>query len=163
MTVAARHIRGDGREVTAPVPASVAIDPGDLMFQDVNGNAYPASSLTAGSKEDMQRAFAASFLGSSADQRRADQDEAGSIRVKTAGVHKYPCDALANDHYIGEFVAVDSEGMTAGEGADQWVEVMGSADRAIGKLCRKHLAGETFLEFELFSAVMCPTFVELEV
>lgn len=154
----ARWIHGDGKEVTAPVPASLDIDVGDLMYQNASGEAVPATQLTPAALEEMQTTFATSFLGSSVDQRRSGEAIAGKIRVACGGRHKYPCDALAAQLEIGDLVAIAGEATTETDNtlANQYVEPTADTAKAIGRVARRHLVGETAIEFELFSAVMAP-------
>jgi hypothetical protein len=91
-----------------PTPASVQIDPGDLLYRSGN-SVYPASSQAdAGSEILNQQLFAANFFGVANGQKRAADAGTGSIAVIIGADVEF--DVVSASYVEGELLAADENG-----------------------------------------------------
>lgn len=140
--IISKPMRGTWKEY--PAPASVVIEPGDLLYADANGVARPASSQadTATPATNYSN-FATAFIGVAASPRRADQATEGTVLVQSADYGEYvelPLKTAAT-FKIGDTVgAIEADSGTALE--DKLVAKTTTANQVIGTVV-KHYASNT--------------------
>jgi len=156
-----RWVYGDTNPVVANVRATESIEKGDLLFMErEDGFARPFSTLVdLGSLGANQHYLACRFLGVSGQRRRAnadaDPDDPTTIRVMTTGTFEFPCAALAAVAHLGNYVGADEN--AAGTAVlDQQVErvAMADPDRAIARVAKEGVVGDTTLVIRIHSAIM---------
>lgn len=152
---AGRLQSGNPKLKRCPGTVASAIYVGDFVVLTSN-KAIPASSLgDAGTKAQNQEAAHDVFLGVAQDAKLAGDTR--DILIATAGEFCYPCTALGSASDIGAFVGMAGTGSAGAVGvADQSVEIVATANLAIGKLSRPAATGDTVLYFELAPAVTNP-------
>lgn len=150
---------GPYRYQTANWKASIAVDDGDLVFQDtadLNASNVPydkpAGSLTwTGALLGTQQAFRPLFRGVSTVRRTTLQTTAGDQvtdgGILASGEFTFPCAALAAAYIVGTLVTVAK---ASGNAIDP-KKVVPTTDPsiAIGKLTVPAISGDTQLTFEL--------------
>lgn len=86
-----RHLRGDTKEILAPVRGNITIDPGDLMYMNtsVNNNAYPFGECKdPTTATEVALTILVNFLGVAMDGSLAGVTE--KISIATDGVFRFP-------------------------------------------------------------------------
>lgn len=151
-----RLISGDPKAKRVVGTTANAIYAGDFVVL-VSNAAIPASTLAdSGTKAQNQEAAHDIFLGVALDAKVAG--DARSITVASAGEFRYPCAALGSASDVGAFVGLAGTGSAGAVGvADQEVEIVATANLAIGKLSRPAASGATVLYFELSAPVTSPS------
>ena len=140
---------GDTNPVIAAVDESVAVEIGDLLYLD-GDNARPAS-LQPGQETEAanQVCFAENFLGIAMQESRPG--EATPVRVATTGVFEFNC--YASTFELGNLIGV-SENLLGTGLLDQAVELVPTADRAIGRVARRESSSSTSVLVDMRSTIM---------
>lgn len=145
---------GDTNPVVSPACQSgLLYEIGDLLFQSLNGLAYPASAQTdQGSEARNQELFACRFLGVAMQRSRVGDTDL--IRVATTGIFEYPCPTVpAGGYDLGQRVGADEN--AAGTALlDQQVVAVTTDVAAIGRLNRIANAGDTNMLVRIRSEIM---------
>ncbi len=125
-----------------------AIYAGDFLIL-ASSKASPASALAdAGTKAQNQEAGHDVFLGVAMDAKLAGDTR--DVLIASRGEFKYPCAALGSASDPGAYVGMAGTGAGGADGlADQIVEIVATANLAIGRLSRRAEIGATELFFEL--------------
>lgn len=144
----ARHISGDAHAKRVAATVAAEIKPGDFVVL-ASEKAIRASSMAdAGTKAQNQEAAHDVFLGVSMDESLVGDSK--DILVASRGEFKFPCAALGSAAEIGAYVGLAGTGTAAAVGvADDLVEIVATANLAVGRLSRRALVGATELYFEL--------------
>lgn len=133
-----KEVYSDRRTVSAPTPASTAIDVGDLSWWDnTNSVAKPATSRTdTGTLAGNQKDFAPLFLGVSNDKRLATETSTGNDSKRVfipEGI--FDCDCASATWEFGDYVGIDRSG-TPLNYAQQVIKVL-DRQLAIGQVVQR--------------------------
>jgi len=140
---------GDTNPVVAAVDSNIAIEIGDIVWQDAD-DAKPASSQTdQGSETANQEALADAFLGVA--MQRSRSGDTAPIRVATTGVFEFDCPSGTFE--LGDLVGADEN---AGGDAllNQQVAPVAAAAYAIGRVAKRQAAAVTSVLIDVRSTVM---------
>jgi hypothetical protein len=140
---------GDTNPVVAPVDSAVAVEIGDLLYWDTDDAKPATSQADQGSEAANQILFAANFLGVAMQAKAAGA--AGTIRVATAGVFEF--DSPSATHELAAFFGA-SENAGGDALLDQQIEIVTTADKAIGRVARRDSAATTTGMVQIGSPVM---------
>jgi hypothetical protein len=142
------HMRwryGDTNPVVSPVKRETVIEIGDLLWQDDDGTAEPASTLGCRPGEHEKESFSKRFLGVAMQRSRAGDTDL--IRVATTGVFEFDLSG-AIPTQLGDFI-----GPTAGLDS-QLVSLTHDAKRAIGRAAKVRPAPLTAILVDIRSTIM---------
>ena len=141
---------GDTNPVVAAVDSEIAIELGDLLWQDVD-DAKPASELDVFQQADLPaKQFATKFLGVAL--QRSHVGDADSIRVASTGVFEFECSAMRFE--LGQLIAVDFEAKAKRKLGNQQVVRVSRSSEAIGRVTRRTVDIETTVLVDIVSTVM---------
>jgi len=138
--------RGILQTTTMSAPASTAINPGDFLYDNGSGVAYPALNYTWTSNLSTTQAnYVAVGVGFSLDQRNSnDATTNGTILVCTeAGAAYFPCAALGSASDVGTFFGLAQDASSSNNLSNQLVAVCASGTLAVGKLIEYAPSGST--------------------
>lgn len=128
-----KEVLVDSRNLAITFPASKAIDPGYLLWNNAGVAAKASDQADQLSQDANQALFAKNFLGVSADKRLSTETTTGTRVVVTDGVFDLPC--ASTTWAVGDLIgAVESSGGTALE--DEVVAKVTDPAKAIG-VCTK--------------------------
>ncbi|GAG51356.1 unnamed protein product, partial [marine sediment metagenome] len=138
--------------VSPPCQTTLLYEIGDLIFQSLNGQIYPASAQTdQGSLLRNQALFACRFLGVAA--QRSEIGEILPIRVNTRGNHEFIIAAVAVELVLGTRVGA-VENAAGAALLDQTVTDVAADNLSIGRVQARALVGDTSVLVRIVSEVM---------
>ena len=140
---------GDTNPVVAAVDSAIAIEIGDLLWQNIN-DARPASALSdQGSEPANQESLADYFLGVA--MQRSRSGDTAPIRAATTGVFEFDCPSGTFE--LGDLVGGDEN--DAGDGLlDQQVAGVSNSKYAIGRVAKREPSATTSVLVDIRSTVM---------
>jgi hypothetical protein len=145
--------KGNERPVKAPINQGVAIQVGDLVYEDTDGSAKPAGSFTWNTSiGQTQIDFKAVFWGVSRGQRLGTETLAGTVLLDCRGEFEFPCAALGSQLEAGTYVGPAKQSGNLLE--PQILVSVADAAHAIGRLVERAAVGSTVLYVELVSQVL---------
>lgn len=157
-----RHLRGNTKEILAPVRGFITVNPGDLMYQNtaVNNNAYPFSECkdpTAGTA--VAQTVHNNFLGVAMDGSASGVTE--NISIATDGVFRFPLvGGLTSGVTLGCRVSAVSPSVSAAGVSSAWVVnhnvatgggIQHGTTAYLG-YCVKTESGASFIDFQIKTA-----------
>lgn len=131
--------------------AGLVVNPGDLVFRDVDGYDKPVSNYAWNTNiATTAAALNALVRGVSMARRLASQTTDGGVADGNAlfnGEFCTPCTALGSAAAPGAYVSVEDDGTS--HVANQKVRITATAGEAIGRVSRDAPVGATFLFWKL--------------
>jgi hypothetical protein len=144
----ARLIRGEAHAVRVPGTVAAEIKAGDNVMLVSNKAIRLSAQADLGTLAQNQEGAHDAYLGCSLDAKAAG--ETRDVLVATRGVHKFPCAALGQAYDVGTLVGPAGTGAAGAVGlSDYEVEVVATANLAIGKLAKAAAAGAVTVEVEI--------------
>jgi hypothetical protein len=141
-------VSGDPRAKRVPATTATAIQVGNHLVLTSNKAALPSAMSDAGTKAQNQEAAHDVYLGVALDAKPAGSDD--DILVASAGEHKFACAAIGSGSDIGAYVGLAGTGSAGAVGvSDTLVEIVATANLAIGRLSRTAATGATTLYVEI--------------
>lgn len=142
-------VKSDNKTLVFPVPASLAVGIGDLMYW-VSGSSVikPLTALTTGASEVIDQAtIVPLFVGVAGQARLATDTVAGSIVVLTDAIIEMTCPSQTWE--IGDLVGPTWAGGSAL--VDQQVTKVSTLNLAIGVVTERAASATTTVRFRLLS------------
>ena len=140
---------GDAAPVMAAVLSATEIEIGDLVYLDA-GTAKPAAlQADAGTKAGNQENFHDKFLGVALQRSRAG--DTAPVRVATRGQFEFDCAAATFE--LGNLLGV-SENVGGTALLNQQIEVVATANLAIGRCMKRSATSKTTVTVEIVSTAL---------
>lgn len=146
----ARLVSGDTCDIFVPAAASVAFHVGDMTYLASNvAQPAVAASANANAISTAQESLHDVFLGVSKDGKASTDTSTGKICIGTRGRYVVPCKdeaAAAVGTFMGGSPVADANSTNL---ASQKVEVVATANLAVGRLTKLKAANATECEIEI--------------